>query len=74
VLLAGDAAAPVAARIRSAGGVAAVSPVEQPDPLAIAAIALDRLRGRLPPLAALPLYVDAPEAKRPAAGLRPLPA
>ncbi len=74
VLLAGDAASLVAARIRSAGGVAVASPVERPDPLAIAAIALDRLRGRLPPLAALPLYVDAPEAKRPTAGLRPLPA
>ncbi len=74
VLLAGDAASLVAIRIRSAGGVAVASPVERPEPLAIAAIALDRLHGRLPPLAALPLYVDAPEAKRPAAGLRPLPA
>ncbi|MFT9164458.1 MAG: tRNA (adenosine(37)-N6)-threonylcarbamoyltransferase complex dimerization subunit type 1 TsaB [Komagataeibacter saccharivorans] len=43
------------------------------DPLAIATVALRRLRGELPPRAAQPLYVDAPEAKLPAAGLRPPP-
>ncbi|WP_428391233.1 tRNA (adenosine(37)-N6)-threonylcarbamoyltransferase complex dimerization subunit type 1 TsaB [Lichenicoccus sp.] len=69
VLLAGDAAALVAARIARAID----SGVERPTPEAIAEVALDRLSGRLPPLAALPLYVDAPEAKLPAGGLRPAP-
>ena len=73
VRLAGDGAALVAARIGALGGIPVLSPVVRPDLLAIAAIALDRLEGRLPPLAALPLYVDAPEAKRPSAGLRPPP-
>ena len=73
VLLAGDAAVAVAARIGEAGGVAHYSGVERPDPRAVAMIALDRQEGRLPPLAALPFYVDAPEARRPAAGLRASP-
>ncbi|ATU73887.1 tRNA (adenosine(37)-N6)-threonylcarbamoyltransferase complex dimerization subunit type 1 TsaB [Komagataeibacter rhaeticus] len=49
-------------------------PLPQPDPLAIAATALRRWQGALPSRAAQPLYVDAPEAKLPAAGLRPAPA
>lgn len=49
-------------------------PLLQPDPLAIATAALRRWHGLLPPRAAQPLYVDAPEAKLPAAGLRPAPA
>lgn len=73
VLLAGDASPLVAARIGQAGGIAHISGIERPDPLAVAAIALDRLEGRLPAQAALPLYIDPPEAKRPAAGLRPSP-
>jgi hypothetical protein len=44
-----------------------------PDPLHIAAAARRRLRGELPPLPAQPLYVDPPEAKLPAGGLRPPP-
>ncbi len=73
VLLAGDASVPVAARIGQAGGVACRSGIERPDARAIAMIALDRHEGRLPPCAALPLYVDAPETKRPASGLRASP-
>ena len=42
-------------------------------PQDVAAAGLRRHAGLLPPLAALPLYVDAPEAKLPAGGLRPLP-
>jgi hypothetical protein len=38
----------------------------------LAAIAAARQAGRLPPLAAQPLYLD-PPAARPAAGLRPAP-
>lgn len=73
VLLAGNASLAVADRIERAGGTAHRSGVERPDPRAVAAIALDRQEGRRPPLAALPLYVDAPEAKRPASGLRASP-
>jgi hypothetical protein len=39
----------------------------------IAAIAARRLTGGMPPLPAQPLYVDPPEAKLPAGGLRPPP-
>ena len=74
VMLAGDASTIVAAHIVRRGGVAECSPVERADPRAIAGVALDRLEGRLEPLAALPLYVDPPEARLPAAGLRPPPA
>lgn len=73
VLLAGDAAAVVAQAIEQAGGTAQLSAVERPDSCAIAACGLDQLEGRLPSQPALPLYVDPPEAKRPAAGLRPQP-
>ncbi|MCQ8241909.1 tRNA (adenosine(37)-N6)-threonylcarbamoyltransferase complex dimerization subunit type 1 TsaB [Rhizosaccharibacter radicis] len=66
LLLAGDAAAAVAARISAAGGVPIVAGPERPDGAAIAAAALRRVAGDLPPLAAQPLYVDPPEA-RPAA-------
>ena len=73
VLLAGDASTLVAERIGQAGGVAHCSGVERPDAIAIAQVGLDRHEGRLPGLAALPLYVDAPEARLPASGLRPPP-
>ena len=69
VLLAGDAAGLLAARVAQAID----SGVERPTPEAIAEVALDRQSGRLRPLAALPLYVDQPEAKLPAGGLRPAP-
>lgn len=44
-----------------------------PDAAQIAGAALRRLAGDLPPLPALPLYVDPPEAKLPADGLRAAP-
>ena len=70
VLLAGDAAATLAARIAHA----VHSGIERPTSEAIAQVALDRALARLPPLAPLPLYIDPPEAKLPAGGLRPAPA
>jgi tRNA threonylcarbamoyladenosine biosynthesis protein TsaB len=39
----------------------------------IAVVGERRLAGELPPRPALPLYVDPPEARLPAAGLRPAP-
>ncbi|NSL92508.1 tRNA (adenosine(37)-N6)-threonylcarbamoyltransferase complex dimerization subunit type 1 TsaB [Acetobacter syzygii] len=44
-----------------------------PDVEQVAAAALQRLRGELPECCALPLYVDPPEAKLPANGLRAAP-
>jgi hypothetical protein len=45
-----------------------------PRPFAVALAGARRARGELPPLAAVPLYIDAPEARPPAGGLRPQPA
>ncbi|MGS0647137.1 tRNA (adenosine(37)-N6)-threonylcarbamoyltransferase complex dimerization subunit type 1 TsaB [Komagataeibacter melomenusus] len=72
LLLAGNGAQAV---MEAAGGRDGLHllPDAPPDPQAIAAAALLRLHGHLPPRAAQPLYVDAPEARLPAAGLRPAP-
>lgn len=64
-----------------AGDAAAMLPVEdavlsdqtQPTATRIASAAVARLTGQLAPRDALPLYVDPPEAKLPAAGLRSTP-
>jgi tRNA threonylcarbamoyl adenosine modification protein YeaZ len=66
-LVAGDAAEALTfdEPVRSAAGA--------PDPEQIARAALRRLAGELPPRQALPLYVDPPEAKLPADGLRAAP-
>ncbi|MGG6429917.1 tRNA (adenosine(37)-N6)-threonylcarbamoyltransferase complex dimerization subunit type 1 TsaB [Acetobacter ghanensis] len=49
------------------------SHVSHPDVKQIAVAALKRVEGELPPRSALPLYVDPPEAKLPANGLRAAP-
>ncbi|WP_010509189.1 tRNA (adenosine(37)-N6)-threonylcarbamoyltransferase complex dimerization subunit type 1 TsaB [Komagataeibacter europaeus] len=72
VLLAGNAAEEVAQAMPGRADVR-ICALTQPDPMDIATVALRRFRGHLPPRAAQPLYVDAPEAKLPAAGLRPAP-
>lgn len=66
-LVAGDAAAslPVADAV--------FSDLTQPTAIQIAHAAVARLTGQLAPRDALPLYVDPPEAKLPAAGLRSAP-
>lgn len=66
-LVAGDAAAslPVAEPV--------FSELTQPTASQIAEAAVARLTGQLGPRDALPLYVDPPEAKLPAAGLRSAP-
>ena len=73
VLLAGDASEAVAASLGPGAPVRSLG-IEHPHPLDIVGVAMDRLAGRLQPLAAQPLYVDPPEARRPASGLRPSPA
>nr|WP_321983767.1 tRNA (adenosine(37)-N6)-threonylcarbamoyltransferase complex dimerization subunit type 1 TsaB [uncultured Lichenicoccus sp.] len=73
VLLAGDASGVVASLLSAGEVVAQALGIDRPDPRAIAGVALDRLAGRLAPLAVQPLYVDPPEARLPAGGLRPAP-
>ncbi|RFP00169.1 tRNA (adenosine(37)-N6)-threonylcarbamoyltransferase complex dimerization subunit type 1 TsaB [Komagataeibacter xylinus] len=72
LVLAGNAAQDVAQAMPGREDVR-ICALAQPDPVDIATVALRRFHGDLPPRAAQPLYVDAPEAKLPAAGLRPAP-
>ena len=74
VAIAGDQASEVAARLAALGHDVMLTASRQPQPLHIAAIGLRRLDGTLPPFAAQPLYVEPPEARPPAGGLRPAPA
>ena len=73
VALAGDAANQVAARLAARGDNVMLTNAHLPDAVAVARVAARRLAGALPPLAAQPLYIDPPEAKLPAGGLRPAP-
>ena len=73
VALAGDAAAEVAARLAARGADVMLTDARLPDAIHVARVAARRLAGTLAPLEAQPLYVDPPEAKLPAAGLRPPP-
>jgi tRNA threonylcarbamoyl adenosine modification protein YeaZ len=73
VAVAGDAAIPVAARLAARGVDVMLTDVRRASPRAVAAVAAQRLRGETPARAPLPLYVDPPEAKLPAGGLRPPP-
>lgn len=74
VALAGDQAIEVAAWLAALGHDVLLTDIRHPQPGQIAAIGLRRAAGGLPPLAAQPLYVEPPEAKLPAGGLRPAPA
>jgi len=74
VAVAGDAAVPVAARLAACGWDVLLTPARQPHAVGVGRAALRRVRGELPPLPAIPLYVDPPEARLPAGGLRPTPA
>jgi len=74
VALAGDAATEVATRLAARGHDVMLTDVRLPDAAFVALVGARRLAGMLPPLEAQPLYIDAPEAKLPAGGLRPPPA
>jgi tRNA threonylcarbamoyladenosine biosynthesis protein TsaB len=65
VAVAGDAAAAVAAALEARGCDVKVSDRRVPRAADIAAVALRRLGGALPKLAAVPLYVDPPAARLP---------
>ena len=69
VAVCGNAATLVAATLAARGCDVMLTALRAPSPEHVAAVAIQRARGALPPRAALPLYVDAPEAKRPV-GLR----
>jgi tRNA threonylcarbamoyl adenosine modification protein YeaZ len=73
IAVAGDAAAGVAARLAARGADVMLTSARQPQPRLVAMVAARRAAGLLPPLEAVPVYVDAPEAKLPAGGLRPAP-
>jgi tRNA threonylcarbamoyl adenosine modification protein YeaZ len=73
VAVAGDAANPVAAWLAARGADVMLTDARRPLPLHVARVALRRAAGGLRPLAAVPLYVDPPEAKLPAGGLRAAP-
>jgi tRNA threonylcarbamoyladenosine biosynthesis protein TsaB len=72
--VAGDAAAAVAARLAARGADVMLTDARLPIARHVAVAAERRFRGELRPLPAQPLYVDPPEARLPAAGLRPPPA
>jgi tRNA threonylcarbamoyladenosine biosynthesis protein TsaB len=60
VRLAGDGAGAAAARLLARGDRALLTDARRPDPLGLAAAALARLAGALPPREAAPLYVEPP--------------
>lgn len=73
VALAGDAAPMVAAVLAARGADVALSDIRLPSAAAVARVARRRADGALPPLAARPLYLDAPAVRLPAAPPRPPP-
>ena len=68
VALAGDAAPAVAARLAARGADVLLTDARLPRAADVARVAARRLAGELPPLAATPLYLDAPAARLPPAG------
>jgi tRNA threonylcarbamoyl adenosine modification protein YeaZ len=73
VAVAGNAANEVAATIAASGGDVMLTNARLIDPVWVARAALARLAAGLPAHPAQPIYVDPPEAKLPAGGLRPEP-
>jgi tRNA A37 threonylcarbamoyladenosine modification protein TsaB len=73
VALAGDAANDAAARLAARGGAVLLTNAKSLDPVWVAQAAMAQLGAGRAPAPAQPLYVDPPEAKLPAAGLRPAP-
>lgn len=74
VALAGDAAIAVASRLAARDADVMLTDARLPLVRHVAVAAERRFMGMLPPMAAQPLYVDQPEARLPAGGLRPPPA
>lgn len=73
VAIAGDAAIAVAARLAARECDVMLTDARLPLPRHVAMVGARRFAGTLPPRAAQPIYVDPPEARLPAGGLRPPP-
>lgn len=73
VAVVGNAAIEVMARLAARGDDVMLTDIRLPSGLAIAAVAEDRLLGRIPACPAEPLYVDPPEVRLPATAPRPPP-
>lgn len=73
VALAGDAADEAAALLSARGAEMVLTGLTNLDPAWVGQAAAARQAAGLPPHEAVPLYIDPPEAKLPAAGLRPPP-
>ncbi len=73
VAIAGPAANEIAARLAARGADVLLTDARAPQARHIAHVAFQRARGALPPIPAQPIYVDAPDARLPAGGLRPPP-
>ena len=73
VAVTGDAAIAVAARLAARGTDVWLTDARLPRATDVARVAARRLAGLMPPLPAQPLYIDPPEARLPAGGLRPAP-
>jgi tRNA threonylcarbamoyladenosine biosynthesis protein TsaB len=71
IVVAGDAAEPVAECLAARGVDALLSAVRLPDAAGAARVAALRLSGRLPPLAARPLYAEPPAVRLPVAEAEP---
>ena len=73
VVVVGDAAVAVACRLAARGDNVMLGDGRVPDIGCVAAVAARRLAGALAEVPVQPLYIDPPEAKLPAGGLRPAP-
>ncbi|MBV8458214.1 MAG: tRNA (adenosine(37)-N6)-threonylcarbamoyltransferase complex dimerization subunit type 1 TsaB [Acetobacteraceae bacterium] len=73
VAIAGDQAVPVAAILAARDFDVVLTEIRQPDAMAILRAAVKRAQGDLPQRAPQPLYIDAPEVRFPASGVRPPP-
>ena len=73
VAVAGDAAVAVAGALAARGADVMLTSARRPTPRHVAIVGELRAAGALPALEPIPLYVDAPEARLPAGGLRPPP-
>ncbi len=73
VAVAGDAAIEVVGRLAARGTNVMLTDVRLPAGRHVALVGVRRFGGELPPLPAQPLYVDPPEARLPAGGIRPAP-
>lgn len=73
IAVAGNAATFVAAALAAKGADVMLTDARLPLAQHVAMVGIERAAGRRRPLAPLPMYIDAPEARLPAAGLRAAP-